>query len=438
MEQELPARRRIVVDGSNIATEGRNLPSLAQLDEAIRTFLEEYRGFTTSDVTVVVDASFGHRIDPSEVTAFEQAIEHGEMITPPAGAVGRGDGFILRIAEKSGALVLSNDSFQEFHAERPWLFEPGRLIGGKPVPGVGWIFTPRTPVRGAKSRAVTGKSRRDARTADADGAPADQDGSAELVGTAVKAGRSRRSGGAAQDAPAKATRATRATRAGKAAAAANGTGESTADDEETTAEPAKATRATKATKATKAGKAALADKATKATKATKAAKATKATKATKSTKAGKATKATKAALAASVEEDDGDLSEDDGSATKATRATKASRVAKKAGATNSARDRSDSGGDAPVALNDPMTFLTFVADHPVGSELEGEVVSFTSHGAHIDVGGMLCHVPLRGLGDPPPNKARQVLTKGEPRTFVLVSLDAARRRAELTLPGVTL
>ncbi len=144
MEQELPDRRRIVVDGSNIATEGRTLPSLSQLDEAIRSFLEEYRGFSTSDVTVVVDASFGHRIDPSEVAAFEQAIEHGEMITPPAGAVGRGDGFILRIAEKSGALVLSNDSFQEFHAERPWLFEPGRLIGGKPVPGVGWIFTPRT------------------------------------------------------------------------------------------------------------------------------------------------------------------------------------------------------------------------------------------------------------------------------------------------------
>ena len=166
MEQDLPDRRRIVVDGSNIATEGRSLPSLAQLDEAIRAFLEEYRGFTTSDVTVVVDASFGHRIDPSEVPAFEQAVEHGEMVAPPAGAVGRGDGFILRIAEKSGALVLSNDSFQEFHAERPWLFEPGRLIGGKPVPGVGWIFTPRTPVRGAKSRSVTSKSKRDARTAE--------------------------------------------------------------------------------------------------------------------------------------------------------------------------------------------------------------------------------------------------------------------------------
>ena len=114
---------------------------------------------------MVVDASFGHRIDPSEVPAFEQAVEHGEMVAPPAGAVGRGDGFILRIAEKSGALVLSNDSFQEFHAERPWLFEPGRLIGGKPVPGVGWIFTPRTPVRGAKSRSVTSKSKRDAKAA---------------------------------------------------------------------------------------------------------------------------------------------------------------------------------------------------------------------------------------------------------------------------------
>ena len=99
-------------------------------------------------------------------------------------------------------------------------------------------------------------------------------------------------------------------------------------------------------------------------------------------------------------------------------------------------DASDGGrqGGPQEALNDPMTFLTFVADHPVGSELEGEVVSFTSHGAHIDVGGMLCHVPLRGLGDPPPNKARQVLTKGEVRPFVLSSLDPPRRVAELSLP----
>ena len=58
-------------------------------------------------------------------------------MSPPAGAVGRGDGFLLQIADRTGGTVISNDSFQEFHAEYEWLFEPGRLIGGKPVPGVG-------------------------------------------------------------------------------------------------------------------------------------------------------------------------------------------------------------------------------------------------------------------------------------------------------------
>ena len=48
-----------------------------------------------------------------------------------------------------------------------------------------------------------------------------------------------------------------------------------------------------------------------------------------------------------------------------------------------------------------MTFITFVAEHPVGRPWRGGV-AFTSHGAHVDVGGMLCHVPLRGLGEPPP------------------------------------
>jgi hypothetical protein len=455
MEQALPERRRIVVDGSNIATEGRSLPSLAQLDEAIRTFLEEYRGFTTSDVTVVVDASFGHRIDPSEVAAFEQAIEHGEMITPPAGAVGRGDGFILRIAEKSGALVLSNDSFQEFHAERPWLFEPGRLIGGKPVPGVGWIFTPRTPVRGAKSRSVTGKSRREAKATDVDGsAPVDQ---ASTLVTATKAAR--------------ATKPARKTAKATLAASSNDhDGTPTGDDHSSanglvgTAKPAKATKAAKASKATKAskadkaaeaGKATKAAKATKATKAakttkaakgdqeagdttkgTKATKATKAGKATKAAKAGKATKAAKAGRAGQSDQngpsDDGiAASEADGSATPGRRSRRSRSTASVA-----TDDAAAGPGPAGPALNDPMTFLTFVADHPVGTEFDGTVVSFTSHGAHVEVGGMLCHVPLRGLGDPPPNKARQVLTKGEVRPFVLVSLDAARRRAELALPGV--
>jgi len=99
-----------------------------------------------------VDATFGHRIDPKEVTAFDKAVEHNELVTPPAGTVGRGDGFVLSIAQKVGASILSNDSFQEFHVQYEWLFDEGRLIGGKPVPNVGWVFVNRTPVRGEKSR----------------------------------------------------------------------------------------------------------------------------------------------------------------------------------------------------------------------------------------------------------------------------------------------
>ena len=55
-------------------------------------------------------------------------------MSPPAGAVGRGDGFLLQIANRTDATVVSNDSFQEFHAEYEWLFEPGRLIGGSRCP----------------------------------------------------------------------------------------------------------------------------------------------------------------------------------------------------------------------------------------------------------------------------------------------------------------
>ena len=80
---------------------------------------------------MVVDASFEHRIDPSERAAFAKTEVANEVVSPPAGAVGRGDGFLLQIADRTGGTVVSNDSFQEFHAEYEWLFEPGRLIGGE-------------------------------------------------------------------------------------------------------------------------------------------------------------------------------------------------------------------------------------------------------------------------------------------------------------------
>ncbi|MGB0113393.1 MAG: hypothetical protein WBP59_09260, partial [Ilumatobacteraceae bacterium] len=92
----------VVVDGSNIATEGRSLPSLAQLNEAVMSFMEEH---PDTAITVVVDATFGHRIDKKEVKEFEEGISNNELVAPPAGAVGRGDAFVLGIAAKAKASI---------------------------------------------------------------------------------------------------------------------------------------------------------------------------------------------------------------------------------------------------------------------------------------------------------------------------------------------
>ena len=148
--------KHVVVDGSNLATEGRTSPSLKQLHEAVLSFMNEY---PDTKVTVVVDATFGHRIDKREVAEFNDAIDNNELVSPPAGAVGRGDGFVLTIAKKIGATVVSNDSYQEFHSDHPWLFDGGRLMGGKPVPLVGWVFIDRLPVRPSAAKSVKKASR---------------------------------------------------------------------------------------------------------------------------------------------------------------------------------------------------------------------------------------------------------------------------------------
>jgi hypothetical protein len=326
----------VVVDGSNIATEGRTTPSLEQLDQAVRQYLEEHPG---ANVTVVVDASFGHRIAPSERAAFEQAVAHGELVSPPAGAIGRGDAFLLRIAGRIGARVLSNDSFREFHAEHPWLFDEDRLVGGTPVPSVGWIFTPRRPVRGPLTPAAAGPGRRGSKNAADHGSDGEDDES-----DAVRAG------------------------TGASAVAKSSSAEGTKP---------------------KGGR-------------------------SRGSRRGKASdRKVQDAIAEATEE--------------------ALTSGKQKQQKGKPKPKSEA---APEAVNDPLPFITFASEHPVGSEVQGTVVSFTSHGAMAQVEDMLCYVPLAGLGDPPPRRARDVLHQGETRTFELVALDPARRGAQLALPEV--
>lgn len=280
------ATQHIVVDGSNIATEGRSVPSLFQLEGAVE---ELRREFSEAEVTVVVDATFAHRIDPSELERFEASALRGEYVSPPAGAIGRGDAFLLRIAEKVDGIVLSNDSFQEFHGEHKWLFDRGRLIGATPVPGVGWIFVPRSPVRGPRSRVAVRDTQKE------------RDKVVQAIAEATKE----------------------------------------------VVEPARS---------------------------------------------------------------------------QAVGSDRQPRVRQPA--------------EKPQAVNDPITFIGFIATHHLGEEISGEVASFTSHGAVVQFGEVRCYAPLSNLADPPPRSAREILRRAETRTFVITALDPYRRGIELALPGI--
>ncbi len=291
------APQHIVVDGSNIATEGRSTPSLKQLEDAVGELRREHPG---AEVTVIVDATFAHRIDASELDRFEAAALAGEYVHPPAGAIGRGDAFLLRVAEKVDATVLSNDSFQEFHGEHAWLFERGRLLGATPVPGIGWIFSPRTPVRGPTSRQAVREADRARRD----------------VSKAIKV----------------------------------------------------ATLEAVAPPGVSGPKPKIGDR----------------------------------------------------------------RVMRQVPAASAAQRQPL----LPAAVNDPLTFVSFIAEHPLGAEVTGRVDSYTSHGAVVMVGTAQCYVPLANLGSPPPRSAREVLSRGEDVTFVVRALDPQRRGVELALPGV--
>jgi hypothetical protein len=419
----MTAKRRtvVVVDGSNLATEGRTTPSLRQLDECVHAFLEEY---PDSEVIVVADATFEHRAAAEERNRFKEAELAGEIVTPPAGAIGRGDAFILKIAKRANAVVLSNDSFQEFHAEHPWLFEEGRLLGGKPVANVGWIFTPRNPVRGPRSRSVTAGAAKLQRAL--------ADGKAPKIGDVIDP----------VAAPArthqKAAAAERATTRRSRTLAEAHQGDKPDED----VPPVKRTRSAKAA----SPRAAAEKKPVKAAEK-KPAKAPAAAKAAK-----KAVPAKKAAPTATR------LTTTKAAAKKAAPAKKAeSGAGKHAAAAPAARSRTSKateapreepkaqaarGGGAPRTraepVNTPRAFLALVSDHPLESTVDGEVVSFTSHGAMISVPvgrGMhvTCYAPLARLAQPAPTRARDVLKKGEHRTFRIVAFDAARRIAELSL-----
>jgi hypothetical protein len=382
----------VVVDGSNLATEGRTFPSLQQLDEAVRAYAAED---PDASIIVVVDATFEHRVGDAERDEVREAMLNGEVISPPAGAIGRGDAFVLRIAERTGATVLSNDSFQEFHGEHPWLFDDGRLIGGKPVPGVGWIFTPRLPIRGPKSRAATADARA---KRDPESAPAKAAELAKAAKKAAKKGSKARKSAPKKEPPVDTSWPITPAAPPPGRAKLSPVFSSAVDEAvEEALHPPEPEKTRGAAKKNAAAKKAAPEKRARAKRHGPTGGAAR----------GK----------------DSQTKAESGSGS---------------GSGHDGRRQQKQRPAPPPAVNEPLTFINFVAAFPVGSTVQGEVVSFTSHGAMVDVpmpgGGELhCYIPLTAMGTPPPTKARQVLKKGEVRSFVLAGLDPPRRVAELAI-----
>ena len=536
-------KHHVVVDGSNLATEGR---TDAEPRPARRGGAGLRRGGSRRPRSWWSSTPrFEHRIDPAEREQLEQAELHGEVVSPPAGAIGRGDAFVLRIAERTGAVVLSNDSFQEFHGEHPWLFDDGPADRGQAGPGRRLDLHPRIPVRGPKSRQATGKAKRDS-TRRAAELPAPVK-AAELAKAARRSARAAKKVGGrtpqvgdvwpppvgtappepvaeppeapapaeidqtpaevlaletshevegptgpAEKVPAKKTPAKKAaakkTAAKKAPAKRAPAKKIPAKKVAAKKAPATKAPATKAPAAKKvAAKTPAAKKAARAvgTKRAPAAKAAAGSRATAGVdvlqaaadeslpvpppqsvtapvvlptegptgaiKPAPTGRRRRAPLPVAVDEEilaaiDEALVEVLAPAPQEPPKTKGKGKGKADGRAKS--DKTDNGpkrrrrSTPPPAVNETLAFINFVATFPVGGELEGEVASFTSHGAMVDValpqGGMLhCYIPLAAMADPPPRKAREVLTKGERRPFVLTSLDPPRRVAELAVPGVT-
>ncbi len=125
---------KVVVDASNVAHYVKNQnaqPQMANILAAVKA-LEE----SEDEFVIIADASLRHEID--DKLKYEQLLESDNVEEVPAG--NDADHFILEIASREKAKILSNDKFRDYAAEFrnissmriPFVIENGRLTFGRP------------------------------------------------------------------------------------------------------------------------------------------------------------------------------------------------------------------------------------------------------------------------------------------------------------------
>lgn len=106
-----------VVDGANVAyieKSEKDEPKVSNLI-AVRRALQN-KGY---EPVIIVDASLRHQVDDPE--QLESLLD--EQVVRQAPADADADYFILEMAEEMDALVVSNDEFEQYQDDYPWIEE---------------------------------------------------------------------------------------------------------------------------------------------------------------------------------------------------------------------------------------------------------------------------------------------------------------------------
>jgi hypothetical protein len=120
----------VLVDGANVAYIEKthdNKPKMSNIVAVCKTLRE--KGFKP---LVIVDASFRHSVDDPD--QLEALIDNQELRQSPAGT--EADYFLLETAQETGAAIVSNDTFTQYHDQYNWIKNrrvPVMIINGNVV-----------------------------------------------------------------------------------------------------------------------------------------------------------------------------------------------------------------------------------------------------------------------------------------------------------------
>jgi hypothetical protein len=141
-----PVDNTVLVDGSNVMHWNENQPSL----DTLRWVLEalRQRGFNPG---VIFDANAGYKVAgrylDDDILARELCLPAAQVLVVPKGTPA--DEYILTVARKLRARVVTNDRFRDWAGQFPEVHQPDFLIRGGARPGHVWLDETARPKGGA-------------------------------------------------------------------------------------------------------------------------------------------------------------------------------------------------------------------------------------------------------------------------------------------------